>query len=159
MAEEDTSPKLKNEVIKRVKSIVGALLYYYQAFHNRLLVGLSAIGAQQASATEKTAADIDQILDHAATYTNDCITYQASDMILAAHSDSGFNNESKARSRDGDHTFLSENDPKPKWNGDILTISQIIKFLTSSAAESELGALYTTAKEMVPVRQTLIEMG
>ena len=29
----------------------------------------------------------------------------------------------------------------------------------SSATEAELGALYITAKEMVPIRQTLIEMG
>ncbi len=28
----------------------------------------------------------------------------------------------------------------------------------SSAAKAELGALYTTAKEMVPLRQTLIKM-
>ncbi len=29
----------------------------------------------------------------------------------------------------------------------------------SSAAEAELGALYTTAKEMIPLCQTLIKMG
>ena len=29
----------------------------------------------------------------------------------------------------------------------------------SSAAEAEMGALYNTAKELVPLRQTLIEMG
>ena len=80
-------------------------------------------------------------------------------MILAAHSDAGFNNESKARSRAGSRIFLSENNPMPKWNGAILTISQIIKFVMSSSAESELGALYITAKEMVPIRKTLTEMG
>ena len=67
-------------------------------------------------------------------------------MILAAHSDAGFNNESKAHSRAGAHIFLSENDSTPKWNGDILTIAQIIKFVMSSASEAELGALYITAK-------------
>jgi hypothetical protein len=34
-----------------------------------------------------------------------------------------------------------------------------MKFVMSSAAEAELSALYTTAKEMVPLRQTLIKMG
>jgi hypothetical protein len=29
----------------------------------------------------------------------------------------------------------------------------------TSAAEAELGALFVTAKELVPIRQTLIEMG
>ena len=154
--EEDTSPKLNNEGIKRVQDFVGVLLYYSREFHNRLLIGLCAIGAQQASVTEQTAAAIDQILDHVATYPNDDITYRAIDMILAAHTDSVFNNYSKARSRAGSHIFLSENNPKPKWNGDILTIAQIVKFVMSSAAEAELGLLYIIAKEMVPIRQTLI---
>jgi hypothetical protein len=34
-----------------------------------------------------------------------------------------------------------------------------MKFVMSSAAKAELGALYTTAKKMVPIRQTLIKMG
>ena len=59
MSEEDTSYKINNEGIKCVQGIVGALLYYARSFHTILLVGLSAIGAQQASATEKTAAAID----------------------------------------------------------------------------------------------------
>ena len=146
MTEEDTLPKLNNMGIKRVQGIVGAILYYARAVHSRLLVGLSKIGAQQASATEQTAAAIDQLLDHVATYPNNGITYRASGMVLEAHPYTGFNNVSKARSRAEAHTFLSENDPMPKWNGAILTISQIIKFLMSSAPEEELGALYTTAK-------------
>jgi hypothetical protein len=32
-------------------------------------------------------------------------------------------------------------------------------FVVSSAAKAELGALYTTAKEMAPLHQTLIKMG
>ena len=107
MTEEDTSPKLNNEGIKRIQAIVGALLYYARAVHNILLVGMSAIGDQQAAATEQTAVDIDQILDYVSTYPNNGITYRASDMILAAHSDAGFNNEFKARSRAGAHIFLS----------------------------------------------------
>jgi hypothetical protein len=34
-----------------------------------------------------------------------------------------------------------------------------MKFVMSSAAKAELGALYTTAKEMVPLCQTVIKMG
>ena len=80
-------------------------------------------------------------------------------MVLAAHADAGFLNESRAWSRAGAHIFLSENDPKPKLNGPILTIAQIIKSVMASAAEAELAALYITAKKMVPLRNTLIEMG
>jgi hypothetical protein len=55
--------------------------------------------------------------------------------------------------------MCSENNPIPSHNGPILTIAQIIKFITSSAAESELATLFISAKEMVPLRQSLIEMG
>jgi hypothetical protein len=34
-----------------------------------------------------------------------------------------------------------------------------MKFVMSSAAKAELGALYTTAKEMAPLHQTLIKRG
>jgi hypothetical protein len=80
-------------------------------------------------------------------------------MILCAHADAGFHNESKGRSRAGAHIFVSKNESFPKHNGPLLSISQIMKFVVSSAAKAKLGALYTTAKEMVPLRQTLIKMG
>jgi hypothetical protein len=35
----------------------------------------------------------------------------------------------------------------------------MMKFVMSSAAKAELGALYTKTKEMVLLRQTLIKMG
>ena len=136
VAEEDTSPKLKNEGIKRVQGIVGALLYYASAVHNIILVGRRKIVAQQVSAIEQTAAAIDQILDHVPTYPNEGITYWASDMILESHSDDGFNNDSKARIRAGSHIFLSENDAMIKRNRAIVTIAPIIKFFMSSEAEA-----------------------
>ena len=79
-------------------------------------------------------------------------------MILAAHSDAGFHNESKGRSQAGAHIFLSEDEPIPRWNGPILYITQVINFFMTSAAEAELAALYITAQKLVPMRQTLIEM-
>ena len=77
-------------------------------------------------------------------------------MVLAAHSDSGFHNESKGRIQAGYHVFLEEDEPIPLWNGHILNIAQVINFFMSSAAEAELGAIFITAKELVPTRQTLI---
>ena len=65
-------------------------------------------------------------------------------MILTAHSDAVFNNETKARSRSGEHIFLSENEPIPRWNGTILTIEQMIKYVLSLAAEAEMGDLFLT---------------
>ena len=107
--------------------------------NNKLLVDLSAIGSQQASATEDTNKAIHQLLDYCPTYPDNDILYRSSDMILAGHSDAGFNNETRARSRAGAHIFLSEKKSIPRWNGPLLTIAQITKYAVSSAAESEMN--------------------
>ena len=80
-------------------------------------------------------------------------------MILTAHSDAAYLNASKACSRAGAHIMLSEDNPIPSYNGPILTLAQIIKFVASSAAEAELAGLYICAKEMVPLHNSLVEMG
>ena len=56
----DTSPPLNDKGIKRVQGIMGDLLYVGRAANNKLLVALSAIGAQQSASTEETAASIEQ---------------------------------------------------------------------------------------------------
>ena len=76
------------------------------------------------------------MLDYLPTYPNYGIVYRASDMILAAHSGAGFHNESKGRSRTGAHIFLYEDEPIPRWNGPILSIAQVIKFVMTFAIEA-----------------------
>ena len=80
---------------------------------NKLLVSLSAIGSQQPTATQRINEAINQILDYCATYPADGILYLSRNMVLFAHSDAGFHNESKGRSRSGAHIFLSENGAMP----------------------------------------------
>ena len=155
----DTSPPLDEAGIKRIQGIVGSLLYYARAVDNKLLTTLSTISSQQAKATERTAEEVMQLLDYVATYPSDGITYRASNMVLAAHSDASFLTETGSRSRAGAHIYLSEDDPAPRDNGPVLTISQIMKYVMASAAEAELGALYLTAREMIPLRHALEEMG
>ena len=67
-------------------------------------------------------------------------------MVLSGHSDDGFNKETKSRSRSGAHICLSENETIPLYNGPVLTISQIMKFVVSSAAEAEMTYLFPMAK-------------
>ena len=155
----DTSPPLNEKEIKRIQVIVGDLLYVERAVNNKLLVALSAIGAQQAAATENTASAIEQPFDYVATHPNDGILFRKSDMILAAHADAVFLNKSRDRSIAGAHIFLSENKPKQKINGIILTIAQIIKTVMASAVESEMAALFITAKKMITLRHRFMEMG
>ncbi len=59
-------------------------------------------------------------------------------MILCAHADAGFLNKTQAQSRAGAHIFLLEDVSFPRFNGAILSIAQIIKFVMASAAESNL---------------------
>ena len=55
--------------------------------------------------------------------------------------------------------MLSENTPVPSLNGPVLTIAQIIKKVVPSAAEAEISGLFICAKAMIPLRNTLVEMG
>ena len=103
----ETCPPLNDKGIKRFQGIVGSLLYVGRAVNKTLLVSLSAIGDQQASSTEETAAAIEQLLNSVATYPDDGILFRKSDMILAAHADTGFLNESKDRSRAGAANIIS----------------------------------------------------
>jgi hypothetical protein len=48
-------------------------------------------------------------------------------------------------------------DPANNWA--VLNLAQLIKAVMSSTAEAELGALYINAREAVPQRTTLAEMG
>jgi hypothetical protein len=59
----------------------------------------------------------------------------------------------------GNLQFLQVNDPFPRFNGAVLSIAQIIKFVMASAAEAELPTLSVMAREMIPHRQTHIDMG
>jgi hypothetical protein len=158
-AEVDSSPSLGKEETKYIQAVMGTLLYYARAVDSTILTALSAIAIEQAKPTEQTRAKVKQLLDYCATQEEAVLTYHASNMILAVHSDAGYCNETKSRSRAGGHFFLSNDVNNPPNNGAILTIATIIKAVMSSAAEAELGALFINAKEAVFLRQILTEMG
>ena len=144
--EEITRPGLNATGIKCVQDIVVSVLFYGRAVDNKLIVALNNIGTQQDTATEITNDAINHLLDYLATDPNDVIVYIDNSMVIAAHSDAGFHNESKGRSWSGSHISLAEYEPVPRWNGYILTIVRVINFVMSSAAKSELCAIFITAK-------------
>ena len=98
-------------------------------------------------------------LDYMASQEEPILTYKASNMVLAVHSNASYLSEPKACSRAGGHMFMSSNDEIPQNNGAILNILQIIRAVMSSAAEAELGALFINAKTAVSMRHTLVELG
>ncbi len=107
----DTSELLDVNHKCLIQEIRRALLYYEQAVNNKLLVAISAISARQSNATIATEQAVNLLLDYVATYPNDGIAYQSSNMILCTHADVGFLNKIKSRSRAKAHIFFSENDP------------------------------------------------
>ena len=157
--DEDTSPPLDEKGKKYIQEVIGTFLYYARAVDATMLPALGTLATQQANPTENTMKKVKQFLDYAATHPDAIITYTPSKMVLAIHSDASYCSEPKARSRAGGHFFMSADDTEPANNGAVHTVSQIIKAVMSSAAEAKLGGLYINAREAIPMRHVLNEMG
>ncbi len=155
----DTSEPASASEKTYVQEVIGTFLYYARCVDSTMLTALGSLATQQANPTSNTLARVKQFLDYAATHPDAIVTYHASDMVLAAHSDASYLSESNARSRAGGHFFMSSNTDTPPNNGAVMTISQIIKAVLSSAAEAEIGALFINCREAVPARQLLEFLG
>jgi len=89
---------------------------------------------------------VKQFLDYMATQEEEAVlTYSASNMVLAVHSDASYLSKPNAQSRACGHFFMSFNSNNPPNNGAILNTAHIIKNVMSSATEAELAALYIMA--------------
>ena len=160
--------KLSPTQLKELQEIIGTFRFYADAVDLTMLMPVSALStdANNIERSELQRRKI-QFLDYAATHPNATIKYKASDMHLWAHTDASYLSESKARSRAGGYYFLSSkpklpirpNDPPPPSNGAITAKSKIIDAVMSSAQEAETGAGYYNAKEIIPLRQALEELG
>ncbi len=115
-----------------------------------LVTPLSALAPEQVAPTEKTMQKGLQYLDYVASQEDAIVTYRASDMKLAIHSDASYLLEPKDCSRaGGGHMFMAGTEEIPTNNGAGLNILQIIKAVMSSATEAKLGALFINAKMAV----------
>ena len=138
---------------------VRKISFYGRAVDNTVLTPRSAIAWQQANPTTDAMAKTKQLFDYLASQDKAILTYSASDMVLAVHSDAGYLNKLEAQSRAGGQFFLSSSAKIPTNNGAILNVAQMIKNVMSSAAEAKIGALYIMAWEAVYIRHILKEMG
>jgi len=157
-SQDATPPSL----IRRARDLskrFATFLFYARGIDGGILPALSALASQQAQPMENTMKLCKLFLDYTASQEEAVLTYKASDMVLAVHSDASYLSKPKARSRAGGHMFMSANDNIPTNNGAILNISQIIRAVMSFAAEAELGALFINAKTAVSMRHTLEELG
>jgi hypothetical protein len=149
---ESTAQPLDKADKKFIQKVCGKFLFLARAIDPTLLCPISTIASQSANPTTDTMKQKQQLLDYIASQEDAVITYQASEMILAAHSDASYLNEPKARSRAGGHFFLSTSADIPPNNGAILNLAHIIKHVMASATEAELAALYIVAREAVYIR-------
>ncbi len=125
-------------------------------------MALSDIATQQAAPMENTMKQVNQFLDYMWMHPDAIIRYHASDMILNVHSDASYLSAPKARSRAGGYFFLGSipQDGNPiKLNGAIHITCTILKLVTASAAEAELGALFLNAQEAKVFQLVLAELG
>jgi hypothetical protein len=87
------------------------------------------------------------------------LTYKASNMVLAIHSNASYLSKPKAHSQAGGHMFMAGRDDISTNNGAVLNILQIIRAVMSSAAEEELSTLFINAKTAVSMHHMLKELG
>jgi hypothetical protein len=140
----DTSSALSPAGQNRTQQVVGSLLYYGRAIDPTIVTAISELVSQQATTTDDTNMKLLQLIDYCASHPNSKLRYTTSDMILNIHSDAGYLNESKARSRSGGHSFFSSKPQKGKQqhNIAILTLSTILRIVVVNAAEAEIGAFF-----------------
>jgi hypothetical protein len=101
------------------------------------------------------------LLNYCATNPDAELLYRASDMVLMNDSDADYLVAPEAKSRAGGHTYFGNrpNNPRQIINGAIYALTKLIKNVMSSAAEAEVAGLFMNAKELLPMRTSLDELG
>ncbi len=158
----DTSRKLDDKEVKRVQKIVGSILYYARAVDMTVLIALSSIASEQTNGTKHTMEKAYQVVDYLATHPDAIVRFRASEMILNIHSNASYLTEPKSCSRTSGHFFLGwlPIDGEPiRLNGPFHTLCSILRFVVSSAAEAELGALFLNCQEGIIFWLTLEDLG
>ena len=128
-------------------------LFMGHTVDSMLLCPISAIALQSLKPTEDTLDQTYSLLDYLVTQEEAILSYNTSNMVLAVHSNASYLSKPQARSRAGDHFFLSNNTTIPQNNGAVLNIAHIIKHVMSSATEAEL------AGQAIYIKIVLEELG
>ena len=157
--QESKAPLLDDKAKQFIQQVCGKFLFLGRAVDSTLVCPIRAIASQSSKPTEDMMQQTLQLLDYLATQEDSVLSYHASDMVLAVHSDASYLREPKACSRAGGHLFLSSNTTVPPNNGAVLNIAHIIKNDVSLATKVELVGLYIMACKAVYIRIILEELG
>jgi hypothetical protein len=153
------APLLDDKAKRLIQQVCGKFLFLGRAVDSTLLCPISAIASQSSKPTKDTMRQTLQLLNYLAMQEDAMLSYHASDMVLAAHSNASYLSEPKARSSARGHFFLSNDTTIPPNNGAVLNIAHIIKNIMSSATEAELAGLYIMGCKAVYIRIILEELG
>jgi hypothetical protein len=107
---EDKFPPLNKVGKKFIQGVCGVFLFLACRVDGGLLPALSALASQQANPMEQTMALCKQFLDYMASQDKAVLTYKASNMVLAVHSNASYLSEPKAHSHAGGHMFMAGRD-------------------------------------------------
>jgi hypothetical protein len=83
----NTSPPLDKAGKKFIQEVTGVFLYLARAVNSTMLTTLSSLTSKQAAPTVRMMQKCLQFLDYAASQEDAIVTYRASNMRLAIHSD------------------------------------------------------------------------
>ena len=155
---DDNSPALSTEDTKWVQQVVGTFLYYARALDCTMLTAVNKIASRQACPTQQVKDACQRLLDYSATWPEVELVFQASDMILKAHSDASYLSETKSRSRAGGILYLTTTNGS-MTNGAVQVFSGIIPTVVTAASEAEYAGCFLTGQECVALRHTLEFLG
>jgi hypothetical protein len=95
------APLLDDKAKRFIQQVCGKFLFLGRAVDSTLLCLISATASQSSKPTKATMWQTLQLLDYLATQEDVMLSYHASDMVLAVHSNASYLSKPKARSRTG----------------------------------------------------------
>ena len=156
---DDTSEKCNETDTTLVQQIAGSMLYYAIGIDATMRPAIDHIAMEQANPTKNTLDNCYRLLHYAATFPNATITYKPSDMILIANGDASYNSETNARSRGAVIIWCGKINDTSFHNGPIECISTLLPTIVASAAEAEYATLFIAGKSLLPLRNSLHDLG
>ena len=119
---------------------------------------LGQLASQQNRPTEATKREAAAFLDYVATWPNATLVFRASDMVLRSISDGSHRGEPMGGSRVGGIHFYGSTESR-ETNGAVQIVCKLLDVQSSSACETELGALYENGRVIAGLRTMAREFG
>ncbi len=152
------STPLNDNDKKYIQQVVGSFYIMNACYWHGHLNGIEQHCNTTIQTNRKTMERIRRLLDYMYSNTNTIRRLWVLDMILNVHSDASYLSATRGQSCTGSYFFLGSL-PKDKeliqLNGNIKVTCAILKLVTESAAEAELGEFFLNAQQVKVVHLIL----